>query len=119
MQLIERKYEDFDDLQFEVDLSDYGKDNTDVDDIIFSVKDDLTTADNIIFVKKESLGEISFSGTTLLTVLVQWDETEYGNFTIGHEYKAGLFIKFTGDPLADEHVDQTFKLRINQDFIRA
>ena len=119
MQNIERKYGAFDDLVFEVDLSDYGKDNTDVSDIIFSVKDDLTSLDNAIFVKKQSLAEITFTGTTLLTVLVPWADTEYGNFVIEQQYTAGLFIHFTGDPVADEHVDQTFSLKILQDFLRA
>ena len=119
MQTIRRIYESFNDLHFEVDLTDYGKDNTDVAEIIFSVKENETDADDAIFEKKETTGGISFTGTTVLDVLVTWLNNEYGNFTIGRKYKAGLFIQFTGDPNADENVDQIFELVIEQDFLRA
>ena len=118
MQTITRKYEDFDDLVFEVDLSDYGKTGSDVTDIIFSVKDILTDDDDSLFKKTFIDVEITKTGTTILTVNVQWPSTEYSQFIIDKIYKAGLFIKFTGDALADEHVDQIFDLIIVQDFLR-
>lgn len=118
MQTIERKYESFDDLRFEIDLSEYGKTLTDVDDIIFSVKNTAIEADDVILEKKLSLSEIVASGTDVLDVSVIWLDTEYDNFTIGENYLAGLFVKFTGDPKADENVDTIFQLRIIQDFLR-
>jgi len=45
--------------------------------------------------------------------------SEYERFIIHREYTDGLFIKFTGDPVADEHVNQLFKLVIKQDFLRS
>jgi len=118
MQTINRKIGDFDDLLFECDLSAYGKTNLDIEDIVFSVKKDEKSADDSIFLKKYSLNEISFSGTNILSILVQWDYNEYTKVSVGQKYKAGLFIKFIGDPIVDEHVDQIFNLEILQDFLR-
>lgn len=120
MQTIKRKIGDFDDLVFEVDLTKYGKSNADVAEITFSVKKELTDADDAILQKKYTIPpEVTFTGTTILTVLVQWADTEYSNLSAGTKYKAGLFITFTGDPVADEHVDGIFDLEIEQDFLRA
>ena len=120
MQTITRKIGDFDDLMFEVDLTKYGKTGADVSDIIFSVKKDLTDADDSLLQKKYSIpSEVTFTGTKVLDVLVQWADTEYSPFSPGTEYKAGLFIKFAGDPVADEHVDGIFDVVIEQDFLRA
>jgi hypothetical protein len=119
MQTITRKVGDFDDLVFEVDLSDYGKDNTDVNDIFFSVKSKLSDADNSLLLKTFSgAGGITFTGTTVLTVNVTWSDTEYSGMTPGGDYEAGLFVKFTGDPKADEHVNTTFKVVLNQKFLK-
>lgn len=118
MQTISRNFGDFDDLVFEVDLTEYGKTGADISDITFSVKDKLTDDDDVLFVKKLSLAEITQSGTEILTVNVQWPSNEYAQFIIDKIYKAGLFCKFTGDPLSDEHVDTIFDLVIEQDFLR-
>ncbi len=69
--------------------------------------------------KKKSLNEIVVTGTgTALNIAVKWDFDEYSNFSTGREYTAGVFVKFNGDPVADEHVDTLFKLVIEQDFLR-
>ena len=119
MQTIERKLKDFDPLLFEVDLSEYDKTNADVGDIFFSVKDDLTSADDAILFKTLLTNGISYTGTKILSVIVDWLETDYTNITVGKEYNAGLFIKFSGDPAADEHVEEIFKVKVVQDFLRA
>ena len=72
MQTIERKYESFDDLKFEIDLSEYGKTIDDVADIIFSVKKKATDSDDVIFEKKKSTLGITASGTNVLDVGVKW-----------------------------------------------
>lgn len=111
MQTITRNIGDFDDLNFEVDLTDYGKTGADVSDIVFVVKKNVDDA-SYLLEKKNSLAEISFTGTTVLDVLVQWPETEYSNFVDKQIYIAGLYVKFTGDPVADLHTKQDFKLQL-------
>lgn len=119
MQKITRKYGSFDDLGFTIDLSTYGKTSADVSDIIFSVKKLKTDDDDAIFVKKLSTGGITLTGSaTLLSVAVAWGYNEYTNFVVGKKYLAGVFVKFTGDPVFDEHVDMSFDLVISQDFLR-
>jgi hypothetical protein len=118
MTTIIRKKGDFDDLVFSVDLSLYGKTSTDIQDIFFSVKASQTDADDGIFFKTFLTSGITFTGTTKLEVNVLWGNSEYDNFCIDQIYLAGMFIKFTGDPVADEHVDTTFKLKITQDFLQ-
>ena len=86
MQTIERKLKDFDPLLFEVDLSEYDKTNADVEDIFFSVKDDLTSADDAILFKTLLTNGISYTGTKILSVIVDWLETDYTNITVGKEY---------------------------------
>ena len=113
MQTITRNIGDFDDLNFEVDLTEYGKTGADVDDIFFVVKKNVDDT-SYLLEKKESLAEISYSGSTTLTVLVQWSETEYSNFNEDESYIAGLYIKFTGDPVADLHTKQDFKLELKK-----
>lgn len=119
MQPIERKLKAFDSLLFTVDLTEFGKTATDVEDIFWSVKNDLTSADDALLFKTYLTGGIAFTGTTILDVVVEWLETDYSNLAAGQEYEGGLFVKFTGDPEADEHVDETFKVKILQDFLRA
>lgn len=118
MTTIIRKRESFHKLGFKVTLTDYGKTIDDIEDIIFSVKGELTDEDNSIFIKKRSEAEIEVTGTDVLTVAVDWAETEYDQFVIDKEYNAGLFIKFIGDPVADENVKENFKLKIIQDFLQ-
>ena len=120
MQTITRKKGAFDNLYFEVDLTAYGKTGDDVEDIFFSIKESHASADDVLFFKTKGAGEISFTETNnILNVAVQWGNDEYSTLKTSKEYTAGLFIKFTGDPVADEHVDQLFKLVIEPDFLRA
>ena len=113
---IERKYGDFRDLAFQLDLTAIGKTDTDIDDIYFSIKSDLTQDDDAIFFKTRSGGGITYSSGN---ILVKWASNEYDNITVGKNYKAGVFVKFVGDSNADENVDQTFELIVKQDFLRA
>ena len=112
-----RKKGSFHDLKFTVDLTDYGKTGSDVSDIFFSIKADEKDTDASIFLKSLGAGEISFTGTDVLIVNVQWPETGYANFVLDKVYDAGLFLKFSGDPAADENVDRLFKIKIIQDFL--
>jgi len=115
---ITRKKGAFHDLHFKVDLTKYGKTGADIADIIFSVKEKETDPDDAYLYKSLSSSSISFTGTTILDVYVEWANTEYTNFVIGTRYKAGLFLKFVGDPEADENVSDIFALVIIQDFLR-
>ena len=122
MPTIERKYASFDNLKFEVDLTDYDKSSSDIEDIFFSVKDDLQTPDDDIFLKTYLEGGIAFDSNQnndIINVTVYWAYDEYNNFTLNKTYNAGLFIKFKNDPVADEHVDQIFQLIIQSDFLRS
>lgn len=120
MQTIKRKVGDFNDLNFEVDLTNYGKVGADVAEITFLIKEDKSDIDaDAIVTKTKTGGKISHTGTSLLNVLVEWSESEYGPFTIGNTYIAGLFIKFTGDPNHDEHTDDLFHITISEGFIQA
>jgi len=113
MQTIVRNIGDFDDLNFEVDLTEYGKTGADVADIIFVVKKNVDDT-SYLLEKKNSDTEITFSGTTVLDVLVQWAETEYTGFNEDETYIAGLYLQFTGDPVADLHTKQDFNLTVQK-----
>lgn len=117
MQTIKRINGAEDDLGFEVDLRDYGKTLADVLDIFFVIKDNKTDADDSLFLKKQSLGEITATGIDELTVAVEWATNEYSQFVIDKVYVAGLFIQFIGQTIADENIDQIFHLVIEQDFL--
>ena len=52
-----------------------------------------------------------------MLVNVEWLHNEYDKLPIG-QYQLGLFIKFNGDAVADENVNQTFKVSIIQDFLK-
>ncbi len=116
-----RKLGDFKDLVFTVDLSLYGKTQADVEDIFFSVKVSEIDNDNSVFLKTFLTSGITFTSNAaenVLTVNVIWLNTEYDTVCVNETYVAGLFVKFNGDPVADENVNQTFKLKIIQDFLR-
>lgn len=121
MQTIERKNASFDDLYFQVDLTGYDKTGDDVEDIFFSVKIKLDSLDDDVFLKTYATSGILFTEDTpgILNVVVHWDYDEYANIVINRTYKAGLFIKFIGDPVADEHVNQIFELVVKEDFLRS
>lgn len=116
--IIERKKGSFHPLRFKIDLTKYGKTNEDIDDIIFSVKDKLVDADDSILLKKYSRAEIIMSGTTVIEASVTWLDTEYTTFVINKTYQAGIFIKFKGDPVADENINTTYQIKITQDYLR-
>ena len=122
MSLITRKKGAFHDLEFQVDLRDYGKSDADIIEVTFLIKSKITDADDSLFEKKFTLNEITKTPDTAGTVInmsVEWLDTEYGSFVVGTEYQAGLFIQFNGDPNHDENVDQTFTVVIEEDFIDA
>jgi len=112
---IKRKMGSFSDLNFTIDLSNYNKEISDVEDIVFCVKKEKSQPDSTLLIKKMSLGEISLNGNV---ASVQWGYDEYDDFTPRGRYLAGLFLKFTGDPAFDENVDSTFNLVIEPDFLR-
>ena len=117
MLTIARKLGDFKNLIFRINLTDYeGKTVSDIEDIIFSVKNSLTDEDDALLIKKYTLSEITVSGTKKLVVNVLWATNEYANTPVG-DYYAGLYVKFTGDPVADENTNQYFKLKIIQDYL--
>ena len=128
MQTITRKKGSFDDMYFEIILTGYEKTGDDIEDMFFSIKDTLKSADNSIFLKTILTGGILFTEhvtnegeaneVRFLKVLVEWGENEYDNFKIDKVYTGGLFVKFTGDPAADEHVDQLFKVTVVTDFLQ-
>ncbi|WP_339877074.1 hypothetical protein [Olleya marilimosa] len=109
MQTIKRNIGDFDDLHFEVDLTQYGKTGSDINDIHFNVKKDIDSSD-FLLQKKQSLTEITFTGTTTVDVYVQWAEDEYDNFNNELTYICGLYLMFSGEPSVDLHADQDFNL---------
>lgn len=120
MTTITRKKGDFSDLVFEVDLSSYGKTDADVEDIFFSVKVNEGDPDDSLFLKTLLTSGITFTPNTagnILTVNVLWAYNEYDNLCVDTNYIAGVFVKFVGDPVADEHVSTIFKLKITQDFL--
>lgn len=119
MSLIRRRKGDFHDLEFEMDLREYGKTLSDIADITFSIKESLTDEDDSLFLKTLGAGTISAGGTDVVSVSVEWLTTEYSQFKVGKKYLAGLFATFTGDPVADENVDTTWEIEIYQDFLHS
>jgi len=113
-----RKKGDFRDLNFEVDLTDYGKTLADVSEIFFSVKCDENDADDLLLLKQMTTADIDATGTNILDVNVHFAPSDYVNFQVDKEYKAGLFLKFTGDPAADENTDDLYIFKIKEDFLK-
>jgi len=122
MSVIRRKKGSFHDLEFLVDLRDYGKVDADIQEITFLIKENPTDADDSLFRKRLTQAEISKTADadgTQISVSVSWADTEYSQFTLDKEYMAGLYIQFTGDAVHDENVDEEFTVIIEQDFINA
>lgn len=118
-QVINRRHGSFSNLGFKVDLSKYGKTGADISDIFFSVKDNVEDDDNTLLLKTYSgSGGITFSGDEIVTVSVAWGSAEYTNMDVGSDLQAGLFLQFTGDPKADQNVNQIFDLKITQPFLK-
>ena len=82
---------------------------------IFTQRND---ADIILLLKKLSLSDISFTGTTIINVLVEWDYNEYSSFNVGQKYVAGLFPKFAGEAIADENTDTEFEITFTNDTLK-
>lgn len=116
MSTIVRKLNDFKPLKFSIDLSKYGKTEADISDIFFSVKNIETDSDDALLLKTKAIGGITITGSTKIIAEIEWLESDYSNTPVG-SYIIGLFVKFTGDPNADENVNKTFNLDIVQDFI--
>jgi hypothetical protein len=112
---IKRKLGSFSDLNFTIDLSNYNKDISDIEDIIFCVKRKKAEPDANLLIKRMSLSEITLNGNV---ASVRWGHDEYDGFTVRGRYLAGLFLKFVGDPAFDENVDSIFTLIIEPDFLR-
>ena len=110
---IVRNIGDFDDLVFEVDLTEIGKTGPDISDIFFVVKKDVDDT-TYMLEKTKTAAEITNSGTTVVTVNVQWADTEYTGFIEDQDYIAGLYFQFAGDPAADLHTKQDFKLIVKK-----
>ncbi len=117
MQTITRKKGAFYNEEFQVNLQDYGKSSADIEDIFFSVKAKLTNPDNAVILKKLSNAEITFTGTKNLIVTVVFNTNDTDICVIDQIYDAGLFLKFVGDPVADENINQTFQFKVTQDFL--
>ena len=116
MQLIERKKGGFKSLLFTANLSGVNKVYTDVEEIYFVIKKRLADEDSAaIMTKTKTLNGITIDAES--KIVVPWATDEYDSFTIGTEYFLGLFLKFIGDPVADEDVEQEFKIKIIQDFL--
>lgn len=115
MQVIERKKGSFKAMIFNVNLAAIGKTPNDVVDIFFVIKSKMSDEDtNAIMIKNIANG-ISINAES--QVIVPWAVNEYENFTIDKIYDLGVFLQFDGDPVADEDVKETFKIKITQDFL--
>ena len=119
MQEIERIRGAEDNLGFDIDLREYEKTLSDVIEIYFVVKVNKSDADDSLFLKKMTDGDIIASGTDELLIGVKWGANEYASFDIGIFYYAGLFIKFSDQTVADENVDQIFHLKIIEDMLNS
>ena len=113
--LIERKVNSFKSMVFQCDLTAVGKLYSDVTDIFFVIKANSTTSDADAVMIKQMADGITIDSDS--KVLVPWSESEYDEFTIGKTYELRLFLKFSGDPLADEDVEEEFTIKITQDFL--
>lgn len=118
---IKRTLGDFRDLGFTLDLTNMGKTHGDLEDIFFSIKSDVESDDDVIFFKKKSDGGIettAFAGDQKFNGVIKWSNTEYDNFVAGSKYKAGIFPKFTGDPVATENPAMLIEIEIVKDFLK-
>lgn len=115
MQLIERKKGSFKSLLFNVNLTAIDKLYSDVEEIFFIIKENLFDDDDSALMNKDTTDGITIDSNC--QVIVPWTKDEYIDFIINKEYFLGLFLKFTGDPAADEDVKETFKIKIIQDFL--
>jgi hypothetical protein len=117
MQLIERKKGSFKSLLFNVDLTGIAKVYTDVSEIYFIIKNNISDLDaDAVMTKTMMIDGIKINADS--QVSVPWGTTEYVGFTLNKVYHLGLFLKFTGDPVADEDIEQTFTIKITQDFLQ-
>ncbi len=102
-------------MVFNVDLTAIGKVPDNVEDVFFVIKNEASDDDgNAIMVKRMADGILVTADSQ---VIVPWAEDEYDAFTIDKIYDLGVFLKFVGDPVADEDVKETFKIKITQDFL--
>ena len=111
---IERKKNSFKPLVFNIDLSANGKVMADISDIFFVIKRKVSDDDDDALMLKNMSDGITVSG---MQVIVPWTNEEYDAFSIGETYSLGLFLKFTGDPVADEDIAESFSITIIQDFL--
>jgi hypothetical protein len=124
MQKITRKYAASDPLHFEIDLTLYpGKTISDIDDIYFLVKKNISDLDSAALLSKSlGAGQISVvaqADPLFLDALVDWLGTEYTGMEVKSTYLGGIFIKWTGDATADENVedDGVYHIYIKEQFV--
>jgi hypothetical protein len=121
MQIIERKIGDNNDLNFTLSLENYyDKTIDDISDVIFVIKAKREDSDGLLFLKKYSLGNVTFTGppgSTEIDVNVSWPYNEYSQFNPKKQYIAGLFPKFIGQPNADENTDYEFSINFIDDLL--
>ena len=129
MQTIDRKVGDFHDLEFvftKEGLASYGKSFEEIVGAFFAVKKKRAEdADNQYFLKKyikgstdpEETGISLLEEELIIRVFVKWGKDEYTSIEPG-TYEAGIFLKFEGDPSADENVEQYFTLDLKDGFLQ-
>ena len=112
---IERKKGSFKSMLFNVDLTDIDKLYSDVSEIYFIIKENIADADADAIMSKTMTDGIAIDSSS--QVSVPWATDEYDSFDVGKAYHLGLFLKFTGDPVADEDIEQEFTITITQGFL--
>lgn len=125
MDKITRKYGAGDPLHFVIDLTEYpGKTIGDIDDVFFSIKNKQSDADadSLLFKSQNNGGKITVTAQAnplYLDALVEWLGTEYTNMEIKKTYLGAIFIKWNGEAMADENVedDGIYHIYIKEDFL--
>lgn len=119
--IIERKIGDSKDLNFTLSLENYyDKTIDDIIDIVFVIKSKREDPDNLLFLKKYTLGNVTFTGPAaarLIDINVSWPYNEYSQFNSKKQYIAGLFPKFSGEPNVNENTDYEFLINFIDDLI--
>lgn len=119
--IIERIYGDEELMEFTLDIRNKGKILSDVTEIYFSVKEKYTDIDTSLVYKTRTALDITTSEILpgLFNVYVSWKANDYNLLILNKLYYAGLFVKFTGQTLANENVDKIYQLKIVPDYLRS
>ena len=116
MQIIERKRGSYKPMVFNVDLTGIEKLYSDVSEIFFVIKEKVTDADADAIMLKTAADGITIDADS--QVQVPWGTNEYVDFVINKRYVLGLFLQFSGAPVADEDVREDFSIVITQDLLQ-